>query len=88
MTANVRQYAAEAQSTDTFGRVLCAARDQSGAVGPALPARRVRSRTLVPPGRSRLDGPARSVGEADPGGETPQRAGGAARRDARLEARC
>ena len=28
MSANVRQYAAEAQSTDTFGRVLCAARDQ------------------------------------------------------------
>ena len=28
MTANVRQYGAEAQSTDTFGRVLCAARDQ------------------------------------------------------------
>ena len=28
MTANVREYAAEAQSTDTFGRVLCAARDQ------------------------------------------------------------
>ena len=25
---NVRQYAAEAKSTDTFGRVLCAARDQ------------------------------------------------------------
>jgi uncharacterized OsmC-like protein len=25
---NVRQYAAEAQSTDTFGRVLCTARDQ------------------------------------------------------------
>ena len=25
---NVRKYAAEAQSTDTFGRVLCAARDQ------------------------------------------------------------
>ena len=25
---NVRQYAAEAQSTDTFGRVLCSARDQ------------------------------------------------------------
>jgi len=24
---NVRQYAAEAQSTDTFGRVLCTARD-------------------------------------------------------------
>jgi uncharacterized OsmC-like protein len=28
MSANIRQYAAEAQSTDTFGRVLCAARDQ------------------------------------------------------------
>jgi len=28
MSANMRQYAAEAQSTDTFGRVLCAARDQ------------------------------------------------------------
>ena len=28
MSANVRHYAAEAQSTDTFGRVLCAARDQ------------------------------------------------------------
>ncbi len=27
-SANVRQYAAEAQSTDTFGRVLCTARDQ------------------------------------------------------------
>ena len=25
---NVRRYAAEAQSTDTFGRVLCTARDQ------------------------------------------------------------
>ena len=25
---NIRQYAADAQSTDTFGRVLCAARDQ------------------------------------------------------------
>ena len=25
---NVRKYAAEAQSTETFGRVLCAARDQ------------------------------------------------------------
>ena len=25
---NVRQYAAEAQSTETFGRVLCTARDQ------------------------------------------------------------
>ena len=25
---NVRNYAAEAKSTDTFGRVLCAARDQ------------------------------------------------------------
>jgi len=25
---NIRKYAAEAQSTDTFGRVLCAARDQ------------------------------------------------------------
>jgi uncharacterized OsmC-like protein len=25
---NIRQYAAEAQSTDTFGRVLCSTRDQ------------------------------------------------------------
>jgi uncharacterized OsmC-like protein len=28
MSANVRQYATEARSTDTFGRVLCSARDQ------------------------------------------------------------
>ena len=28
MSSNVRQYAAEAQSTDTFGRVMCSARDQ------------------------------------------------------------
>jgi uncharacterized OsmC-like protein len=33
---NVRQYAAEAQSTDTFGRVLCTARDQHFVIdGPA-----------------------------------------------------
>ena len=33
---NVRQYAVEAQSTDTFGRVLCAARDQHFVIdGPA-----------------------------------------------------
>ena len=28
MSANLRQYAADAKSTDTFGRVLCSARDQ------------------------------------------------------------
>ena len=33
---NVRQYAAEAQSTETFGRVLCTARDQHFVIdGPA-----------------------------------------------------
>ncbi|PYQ31443.1 MAG: oxidoreductase, partial [Acidobacteria bacterium] len=26
MSANIRQYAVEARSTDTFGRVLCSAR--------------------------------------------------------------
>ena len=44
-TANVRQYAAEARSTDTFGRVLCSARTvhfivdgpvQNGCPGEAL----------------------------------------------------
>jgi uncharacterized OsmC-like protein len=28
VSANLRQYAVEAKSTDTFGRMLCAARDQ------------------------------------------------------------